>query len=289
MPGLEISIYSFWCEHNTSQFRTFGWIKLLTLGEILHLSYKHLQSACDVGSILSVTGQVPQGRKRQHICSPARLLKNAHAPAITSKWPAKVWQINILDQMKAGIHLGLEESWKEHWRDVNWSQSNVEAHSGTALCVCWCCLCWLYHTLRATFMPDSLSWTINEKEHVKNCLHLLLVTFHSWGGCLKELVFMVTHDARACSVVLEEMRAFEFPRMFRRFPSALFSMGMVVFECWMFFSGWCWVFISLRWPRCQLLSVQLDFSPLSWLWMMASLQQQSDHPSESYCIRCECK
>lgn len=54
------SIYSFWCEHNTSQFRTFGWIKLLTPGEILHLSYKHLRSACDSGSILSVTGWVPQ-------------------------------------------------------------------------------------------------------------------------------------------------------------------------------------------------------------------------------------
>lgn len=36
------SIYSFWCEQNTSQFHTFGWIKLLTLGEIQHLSYKHL-------------------------------------------------------------------------------------------------------------------------------------------------------------------------------------------------------------------------------------------------------
>lgn len=232
--------------------------------------------------------------------SSARPEKAAHLfpSAITEKCPRTSNHQQMAGKSMANQHTGSNESrhpfrsWgilEEHWRDVNWSQSNVEAHSGTALCVCWCCLCWLYHTLRATFMPDSLSWTINEKEHVKNCLHLLLVTFHSWGGCLKELVFMVTHDARACSVVLEEMRAFEFPRMFRRFPSALFSMGMVVFECWMFFSGWCWVFISLRWPRCQLLSVQLDFSPLSWLWMMASLQQQSDHPSESYCIRCECK
>lgn len=91
--------------------------------------------------------------------------------------------------MKAGIHLGLEESWREHWRDVNWSRSNVEAHSGTALCVC-CCL--LYRTLRATVMLDSLWWTINDKEHVKSWLPSLLVTFHSVGG-LKDSVLMVTH------------------------------------------------------------------------------------------------
>lgn len=65
------SIYSFWCEHNTSQFHTFGWIKLLTLGEIQHLSYEHLWSACDSWSIWSVTGRVTQDRKRQHICSSA--------------------------------------------------------------------------------------------------------------------------------------------------------------------------------------------------------------------------
>lgn len=92
------SIYSFWCEHNTSQFRTFGWIKLLTLGEILHLSYKHLQSACDSGSILSVTGRVPQGRKKAaHLFPGVITVKNAHAPAINSKRPAKGRQINILD------------------------------------------------------------------------------------------------------------------------------------------------------------------------------------------------
>lgn len=39
------SLYSFWCEHNTSHFHTFGWIKLLTLGEIQHLSNEHL---CEV-------------------------------------------------------------------------------------------------------------------------------------------------------------------------------------------------------------------------------------------------
>lgn len=50
------SIYPFWCELNTSQFHTFGWIKLLTLGEIQHLPYKHLGSVCNRGCTLSVTG-----------------------------------------------------------------------------------------------------------------------------------------------------------------------------------------------------------------------------------------
>lgn len=79
------SIYSFWCEHNTSQFHTFGWIKLLTLGEILHLSYKHLRSACDSGSILSVTRRVLQGRKKAaHLFPSAITVKNTHASAINS-------------------------------------------------------------------------------------------------------------------------------------------------------------------------------------------------------------
>lgn len=39
-----------------------------------------------------------------------------------------------------------------------------------------------------------------------------------------------------CSVALDEMRAFLFPRTFRHFPSALFAIDMdVVFECGMFF------------------------------------------------------
>lgn len=92
--------------------------------------------------------------------------------------------------MKAGILLGLEKSWREHWHDVNWSRSNVEPHSGTALCVC-CCL--LYHTLRATVMPDSLWWTINDKEHVKSWLHLLLVTFFFFLWGVKDFDLMVIH------------------------------------------------------------------------------------------------
>lgn len=101
------SIYSFWCEHNTSQFHTFGWIKLLTLGEILHLSYKHLRSACDSGSILSVTGWVPQGqRKAAHLFLGVITVENAHVPVINGKRPVR-WYINIMDQMRAAIHLGL--------------------------------------------------------------------------------------------------------------------------------------------------------------------------------------
>lgn len=63
------SIYSCRCEQNTSQFHTFGWIKLLTLGEIQHLSCKHLWSVCDSVSILSVTGRAPQEQEWKHICS----------------------------------------------------------------------------------------------------------------------------------------------------------------------------------------------------------------------------
>lgn len=82
-------------------------------------------------------GEFRKGRKKAaHLFLGAITVKNAHAPAINSKRPAKGRQINIVDQMKAGIHLGLEESWREHWRDVNWSQSNVEPRSGTALWVC---------------------------------------------------------------------------------------------------------------------------------------------------------
>lgn len=73
------SIYSFWCEQNTSQFHTFGWLKLLTLAEIQHLSYKHLRSVCDSGSILSVTGQAPQDRKKAaHLFHGVITLNNTH-------------------------------------------------------------------------------------------------------------------------------------------------------------------------------------------------------------------
>lgn len=82
------SIYSFWCEQNTSQFHTFGWIKLLTLGEIQHLSYKHLWSVCDSGSILSVTGQAPQDRKKAaHLFPDVITLNNTRTHSgFNDKW-----------------------------------------------------------------------------------------------------------------------------------------------------------------------------------------------------------